>query len=242
MSQLEKGMAQKHEGMLVALLEIRQQILGRISLAILEVSSVTAHAICERDRTQQLADRLREAEGARVKQQTLWAVIFGGVAGIATGAFGLAAGGATGAALAPLVGGVLTGTLSVTALYNETQQDFQHGDNLLKEIWADGDLPRYLPRSIWRFLHRAMKEDVQGRTFRDELLAGWMQEGRLGTPGTKTAETRIALLFGGGGSYRIPDLLARAQMLDMLEATVSLMHQDLEQLLRQVLIREALMK
>jgi len=53
-------------------------------------------------------------------------------------------------------------------------------------------------------------------------------------------ELRKQLLFSRGGVYEGDDLFARAQMLMMLETTIGLLHQDLERLLREVLIREVI--
>ena len=53
-------------------------------------------------------------------------------------------------------------------------------------------------------------------------------------------ELRKQLLFSRGGVYEGDDLFARAQILMMLETTKGLLHQDLERLLREVLIREVI--
>lgn len=72
-----------------------------------------------------------------------------------------------------------------------------------------------------------------------EIIQGWRQEGRLGEPGSAIEEKRLALLFGEGGVYELQDLHARASMLGLLSSTVDMMHQDLELLIREVLIQEA---
>jgi hypothetical protein len=60
-------------------------------LALIAVSSIVAHVSCEIERIYEVADRLKNAENARVKQRTLLAVIIGAGAAIATGGFSLAA-------------------------------------------------------------------------------------------------------------------------------------------------------
>ena len=221
------------------LLKVRQHILSRISLANLEVSGSAAQAGCEEERAHQLADRLQKAEGARIRQQTLLAVLIGGLTNIATGGLGLALTGSVPVEIASIVGGVLGGAFGWAALYNETKQRYETTPNLLNEIWSGPEQSALFPPAVWRFLHRPMRQEAEGRTFRDELIAGWQQEGRLGTPGTPEARARKQLLFSDGGLYGIDDLVARAQMHDMLESTINLMHQDLEQLMREVVLREA---
>lgn len=84
-----------------------------------------------------------------------------------------------------------------------------------------------------------MKEAKEPRTFREELLNGWRQEGRMGKEGSDEERHRIDLLFADGGSYRSNDLVVRGQMLDMLRATVLLMNRELELLIREVMIQFA---
>jgi hypothetical protein len=60
--------------------------------------------------------------------------------------------------------------------------------------------------------------------------------------GSDEERLRVALLFADGGLYRSSDLVVRGQMLDMLRATVALMNQDLELLIRELMIQMALRK
>jgi hypothetical protein len=87
-----------------------------------------------------------------------------------------------------------------------------------------------------------MKEDSGSRSYRDELIDGWRQEGRLGAEGSPEERHRIELLFADHGQYRSSDLVVRGQMLDMLRATITLMNQDLEVLIRELMIQMALRK
>lgn len=64
---------------------------GQPPAPMLEVSGTAAETDCEMKRARELMDRLQKAEGARVKQLTLTAIILGAAA-IVTGGFGLAAG------------------------------------------------------------------------------------------------------------------------------------------------------
>jgi hypothetical protein len=73
-------------------------------------------------------------------------------------------------------------------------------------------------------------------------MASWRREGRLGTPGSKTAQKRSELFFGPGGSHTTSDLMARAQMLDMLRAMILIMNQHMERLIREVMIQTAVRK
>jgi hypothetical protein len=222
------------------ILTLRQEVLGRVLLAMIAVSSTAAHVSCEIERTYQVADRLKNSEQARIKQQTLLAVIIGAGAAVASGGFSLVE--SIGEGIAGIVGGTIAGTLGISALYQESEQHFEHPDNVLREVWVEPNKPQYIPPSVWEFLNRPMKEQDEHRTFREELINGWRQEGRLGAEGSEEEHKRIQLLFAHGGTYRSSDLVVRGQMLDMLRATIVLMNRELELLIREVMIQMALRK
>ncbi len=99
----------------------RQQLTERIQLAILEVNSTAAEIICERDRADQLADRIDEVDGGRVKQLTIASIVLGGFAAIITGGIGLAAGASVAADASTLGGGALASWLGVSALFIQSK-------------------------------------------------------------------------------------------------------------------------
>ncbi|MFY4730695.1 hypothetical protein [Nitrospira sp. BLG_2] len=221
---------------------VRNEVLGRIMLAMSEVSSTAGKAACEIERTYQAADRLRAGEQARVKQQTLWAIIIGAAAAMAAGGATLSDAGSPAEGLASLIGGLVAGALGVTALYQEGEETFTHSNNILSEVWLHPDQPRYIPPSIWLLLKQPVAEGSESKSYLEELMASWRQEGRLGTPGSKIEQKRRDLFFGSGGSYTTSDLVARAQMLDMLRATILIMNQHMERLIREVMIQTAVRK
>jgi hypothetical protein len=210
----------------------RQQLTERIQLAILEVNSTTAEIVCERDRADQLADRIDEVDGGRVKQLTIASIVLGGFAAIATGGIGLAAGASVGADAATLGGGVLASWLGVSALFVQSEVELRHERNILAELWEDPDKPDIFSPILWRYLHRSPHEKADSP--RAEVLNGWRQEGRLGERDSKDEERRRLLLFSPGGRYSAPDLRARASMLETLEASLRLMYEDLEVLSREM--------
>jgi hypothetical protein len=226
----------------IRLLAVRQEALGRVMLALIAVSSTAAQVSCEIERTYQVADRLKNAEQARVRQQTLLAVILGAGAAVASGGISLAGTGTVAEGVASIAGGTIAGGLGISALYQESEQHFEHKDNMLRELWDNPTAPVYTPPAVWDFLNRPIKDEASSRTFREELINNWRQEGRLGPLGSEEEQRRIGLLFSDGGPYRSADLIVRGQMLDMLRASILLMNQELEILIRELMIQVAVEK
>lgn len=242
MAGLESEEGQKQPNAELQLLKVRHQIVSRIALADLEVTSMTAQAACEEARAREVADRLLKSALIRARQLGVVAIVIGGVTSIVTGGLGLASSGGSIVDIASIVGGALGATFGTWALYPSNEQQFETPASLLREVWEGPEHSTLFPESVWSFLNSPMREEEDSRTFREELIAGWQQEGRLGHPGTQEMELRKQLVFSDGGLYEGEDLFARAQMLMMLETTIGLLHQDLERLLREVLIREAIIE
>lgn len=219
-----------------------QEILSRVTLAMLEVSSTVAKATCEIERSSEVVDGLRVAEDAQIRRQTLLAIVIGAATAAATGGLSIADISGVTEGVVSIVGGALAGALGVGALYHESKGSFRHPDNILREIWEDAEVPVHVPPSVWRFLRRPMREEEGQRTYRDEIIAGWRQEGRLGDYGSDEETTRARLFFSEGGVYTTKDLQRRTHMLDSLRATVSLLNHDIEQLVRELMIQTSLSK
>lgn len=225
----------------LTVLSIRQKLIGRILLGIEEVNSLVAEIDCEADRANQVADRLQDENAGRVRYETLGAIIVAGVAAVATGG-ALLAGLTALEAAAAVGGGTVASGLATLPLFAETHQEYRHPRNLLREVWEGPRTSRLFPSSVWRYLTRQTKAELEGSTYRAEIIKGWRQEGRVGEPGSEIEQKRAALFFGEGGVYELQDLRARAAMLKLLASMVELMHQDLEMLIREVLIQQALAK
>ena len=90
MAALESEEGRKQPNAELQLLKVRHQIVSRIALADLEVTSMTAQASCEEARAREVADRLLKSALIRARQLGVVAVVIGGVTSIVTGGLGLA--------------------------------------------------------------------------------------------------------------------------------------------------------
>jgi hypothetical protein len=221
--------------------QARRKLTIRLQLANLEISSIVAEIECEVQRADEVQDRLKHAQTTRTTTQTILGVIFGGLANILSGGIGMAAKAGDAADIASVMGGTLEVLFGSSANFTKVRQEFSHPHNHLAAFW-DGDRKEgeFFSPAVWRFLAAPNIRDLEGHSLREVLLQTWNEPGRLGEPGSKEEEQRKRLLFGEGGLYDNEDLHVREAMLHQLESSIQLMHQDLETLLREVLLRQAL--
>lgn len=231
LSNLERQ-AKRHT---VQFIEARQGLTDRLFLALFEINGMVAEITCERDRTDQVADKMDEIDASTVRNLTLASVLVSGAASIVTGAVGLAAGASVPADASSVGGGVFASIFGGTALFTKSQHVFRHERNLLKDLWEDTGNPTFFSPTVWRYLHTP-RLDRPG-TPRDDIVKAWRQQGRLGEPESKDEEQRKTLFFGKGGVYTASDLRGRASMLETLEASVRLINEHLELFIREVMFK-----
>ena len=219
---------------------VRRKVVTRLQLATLEVSGLVAEIECEVQRADQIQDRLRDIQTARTTSQTILGVIFGGLANILSGGIGMATGAGDAGNIASVTGGALEVLFGTSANFTKVRQEFSHPRNHLAAVWGGSPQSEFFSPRVWRFLTEPGIRDLDGHSLRDVMLQTWQEEGKLGKAGSVREKERIALLFGSGGVYDSEQLHIREAMLQQLESSIQLMHQELETLLREVLIRQAL--
>ena len=219
---------------------VRQKVVTRLVLATLEVSGLVAEIECEVQRADQLQDRLRDIQTTRTTSQTILGVIFGGLANVLSGGIGMATRAGDAGNIASVMGGALEVVFGTSANFTKVCQEFSHPRNHLAAVWDGSPQPEFFSQRVWRFLTESGVRGLEEHSLRDVMLQTWHEEGKLGEPGSGHEKERIALLFGAGGVYDSEQLHVREAMLQQLESSIQLMHQELETLLREVLVRQAL--
>lgn len=218
----------------------RRKLINRLQLATLEVSSLVAELECEVHRADEVQDRLKNAQYTRSMSQTLLSVVIGGLVNVVTGGLGIATGAGDTAHIVSIAGGTLEVLFGTSANFTKVRQEFSHPHNHLARLWIGEDVKDYYSPRIWQFLTTPNSRDLEGRSLRDVMLEAWHEQSRIGQPGSRRAEEREQLLFSTGGLYDADDLHIREAMLQQLESSIQLMHQDLETLLREVLMHQAM--
>ena len=237
---LEAQMGPRGEGPALEYIRERRRITDRITLGILDVSSISGEAYCEEGRATLLAEHLQKSVDRRQNTYTLLGMLGSGVLTVISGAIGVGAssiGVLNTANVATVIGGASELIFGSAALIDTTASgDLHHERNLLRDIWT-GENSDFVP-AVWSFLNTRLTDDPAQRTLRETLIMRWREDGRLGPAGSETEQHRIDLFFGKGGRYTIDELRARAAMLDLLETDISLMHQGMNRLIRELLKRD----
>jgi len=218
---------------------VRRKLVTRLQLATLEVSGLVAEIECEVQRADQVQDRLKDIQTTRTTSQTILGVIFGGLANILSGGIGMATGAGDAGNIVSVTGGALEVLFGTSANFTKVRQEFSHPHNHLAAVWDGSHQSDFFSQRAWRFLTEPSVRDLEGHSLRDVMLQTWQEEGRLGEPGSVREKERKELLFGSGGVYDSEHLHVREAMLQQLESSIQLMHQELETLLREVLMRQA---
>ena len=218
---------------------VRRKLVTRLQLATLEVSGLVAEIECEVQRADQVQDRLKDIQTTRTTSQTILGVVFGGLANILSGGIGMATGAGDAGNIVSVTGGALEVLFGTSANFTKVRQEFSHPHNHLAAVWDGSPQSEFFSQRAWRFLTEPSIRDLKGQSLRDVMLQTWQEEGKLGESGSIREKEREELLFGSGGVYDSEQLHVREAMLQQLESSIQLMHQELETLLREVLMRQA---
>lgn len=203
------------------LLALSQKINQRINVSSLEISAVASEIDCEEERADQIASYLKGKEDNAETKFTVGAIVVGAAGAIAAGWL-LASGNETNVPDFIGIGaGVTEATLGLAILLNKRKVNFDHSRNALSEIWEGQQTSTLFPPFVWYYLNY---ESQDQDSLRDQIIQRWMSFERV----NKNKKNIYNILFGKGGTYTAEQLVTRANMLDQLEAHISLMKQDLK--------------
>ena len=208
------------------LLRLRLAISDRIQLAMLDISSTLAVIDCEGERGDALRVRLQAAEDRRSRRLGLASILVGAATAALTG--GLSLGGASaGGDIAGIVGGTAEASMATALLFGDMSGPLRTERNLLREVWEHPSRSELFPNTVWRYLTRRRLDASDWASPAETVAAEWRAGNRFGTPGSQAEGVRVALLLGPGGVYTVQELEMRDAMLDLLEASIALMSEEL---------------
>lgn len=210
------------------LLELNLKINQRINITSIEISAVTSEIDCEEERADQIGNYLEGKEGETETKLTVGTIIVGAAGSIVTGA--LINNEKSGNASDIIgIGTALTeATLGVLILLNKRKVEFLHPRNILREVWEGKETSPVFPPFVWYYLNYFNPNDSVNTSIRHQIIDHWLEFGQISNANTKEKSKLIDIYFGDGGIYTAEQLKNRSNMLDQLEAQISLMKQDIK--------------
>lgn len=218
-----------------AMLLARQDLTERTMLTMMEVSSVLSELHCENEKGDLIQRRLDAQIGKQQRKWTVASVVTGALTSLVSGGMGLSQMD-TQANVVNVLGGVMSTVTGLGAMNDSASISYRPNTQLLSDIYSNPDRSDAYPWTVWKFLTRRPVglASATGQTVREALIEQWREAGLLGIAGSETERRRIALVEGQDGTYNSDDLSARNEMLDLLEAAISSMNQDISFLLHEL--------
>lgn len=209
----------------ISMLEIKQDIIGKINHSSLEVSAVSSELDCEDERIGQIANYLAGKENSTESNLTISAIIAGASGAIATG---MLIGNDKASDYIGLGTGIIEASLGLMMLFNKRKTDLYYDRNALKEIWEGNETSTSFPPSVWYYLNYHNPNDKNHPPIRTQILEKWISFGQISDDNPKEKQELVELYFGKGGEYTADQLQNRADMYDQLKSHINLMKQDLQ--------------
>lgn len=197
-----------------------QEIVNKISLAELEISSLSAAINCEEDKVEQLAWFLDREESKVSNRRTIAGILTDASASLVSAAIVLwAANGNTFRQLLGVGASLAQITLNLINKKETFTITLEHEINILKDVFENEEeaYSSVIPPSVWYYIH---KENMH-------FLGGNVRESLLLSLENYDVAGSFDLCLSDGGQYNVDQLRLRGAMLDLVSSYVDLMKQDL---------------
>ncbi len=203
---------------------IMKEVQERVTLAQMELSSMTALADCERGRGMQLAshlDTLTNDETNRLAVRSILSTVTGTVL---SAVIELTGGTPQLYKAADVIFALLAGHYAYQSLSLDIKGYLAHKNNILRELKDNPQKPELFYASVWNFLNNENYPNEISE--RREILRLWEQN-----KGTEEDEN---LFFSDGGEYTSVQLYKLVSKYDSLKIRMAYMQLELRQLLEEL--------
>jgi hypothetical protein len=206
------------------------------------VGEVIAEIGYEQAQVMEARDRLTAAKNNKVNKLTLAGIIVGSGSSAVGNAMGLEIATTRAGLIVQVVGGAGGIVLSIMALRVQGgNTTLGLAPNMLAPMFGrESEKSSVYPPDVWAYLNAVPPTNPRVKTtWKDELIAQWVQAGRIGQPSSATAQPKIDRLTSQIAKpipLSIQDLTDRNAMLADVRSRVSLMQRDLRDLTRAISI------
>lgn len=215
-------------------IEISQRIEQKLNFASVEISALSSEIDCEEDRTEQIANYLKNIEKNTETKLTVSAIVVGAVGAITTGIMLAKNDAGNVGDFVGIGSGLIEAGLGLGILINSKKIEFHHERNALRDVWEGREISQIFPRSIWYYLNYYDPSKPEDKSLRYHIVQSWMSFEQLEIVKGKKREKLLGMYFGDKGKYTVEQLKNRSEMYDQLESAIKLMKQDLKTLMQEI--------
>ena len=217
---------------------LRQQITDAIVAASLNVDSVLDEIDYERDQIEELRSLLRLRQDRAIGSTNLAVLAVGTGLGIVSGVLQFSKStSSAGNAMGFAAGGISTlfSLRSLRQVRGGKRPTWVLPSMLSAFLGQPEEQPNHYPGDIWAYLNGVPPGEASQASRREQLVAGWVAEGRVGVLDSPQSKRKIELLTSTNAAdknLRTELLNERAAMLADVRNRVSLMKRDLRDLMQ----------
>lgn len=204
---------------------IKSTLTYKVTRMQLEIQALKSALDCEEEKSDQLSEFLNNKVKKTERNLTAAAIITGATVSLGIGAILLADIPGDTHEYIGIVGGLIEVVLGLKILSLDKKIAIEHPNNVLRDIYFNQERPYYFPPSVWYYFNKPRKES-DNKSLRKLLLERW--------DAYILNNLEDSIYLSDGGAYSAEMLANRANMLDQLDAQMSLINQDLLHLLNQV--------
>lgn len=209
----------------IKVLELKNSINNKITIALTELDAVAAEFDCEGERVEQMASYVQNMNDNRNDKLVIYSIVAGAAASIASGI--ISNDGWSNAV--DIGGGVLGAGLGFATLNPKGRKvEFIHQRNLLRDIWTQKLESENFPPFVWyMYTEKKFSNYTDGKSIIGNIKDRWLHlnfENNI-------EEANQSVNFGDGGIYRASDLYNRSRMLNQMQSATRTINQNINYLL-----------
>ena len=207
------------------MLELKQIINHKLTIALTELDAVAAEFDCEGERVAQMAHYVGNINENRNNKLVYYSIVAGALTSIVGG---IITNDKLGNAL-DIGGGVLGAGLGFATMNPKGKKvEFIHSRNLLRDIWTEKLESDNFPPFVWyMYTEKKFSNYTEGLSNIQNIKKRWLEfnfENDIDAANT-------SVNFGNGGIYRAEDLHNRALMLNQMQSATRTINQNINYLL-----------
>lgn len=227
LDEVEKIMQLKKDSSLsskVQMLQLKNVINNKITIALTELDAVAAEFDCEGERVAQMANYVDNLNESKNNKLILYSIVAGSVASVASGIIKSDGWGSA----VDIAGGVAGAGLGLATLNPKDKKvEFIHQRNLLRDIWQEKLLSPNFPPFIWYMYTETKFSNREGKSIIQNMKQRWLHY----QFDDDFQAANNSVIFNDGGFYRSGDLHNRAAMLNQMQSATRTINQSINYLL-----------